>query len=580
MSVSFSPPVSFAALVFLFALSSVTFAAEASSGTNARSPPTQEQWMALADELDGRLHTALPVSSPCFEIVNGVHVGRNETECAIVQQGYTSPLFRSPRFSPRMFPHWETCQKTAAKCLLDSSQPNNSVAWEGVDCEQGSVSPYYIDVQSAIDVQIAFRFARETGAVLSVKASGHDYKGRSGAPGSLSLWTRNLNEMSYSANFVPEGGNESFSAITLGAGVPFEDVYAFADANNVTIIGGYHQTIAASGGWVMGGGHSVLSPVYGLGVDRVLQFRIVTPDGQLRVANKIQNPDLFWALRGGGGGTFGVVLESTMLVEPQMKLQIASVNFTQTPENAQQFLKLIVDQTLKWSNEGWGGHMRASGFINVNPLLTLEQAKESVQPAVDFALSQNGTAVVEELPSWQAFFSKYVVFVESAIGAPVILGTRLIPVDLFSTEAGKAKFLGVLDNVIAQFNITPGVVYATPFLFNHTEGSTSVTSAWRNSLWHMSYHGQWAYNSSVEEIRAQYELNSNMTQMLRDISPDSGAYLNEADVHEPNHEESFWGDNYPALLDIKRRYDPDGLLDCWQCVGWKGLEDERYKCYL
>jgi hypothetical protein len=45
-----------------------------------------------------------------------------------------------------------------------------------------------IDVQSAEDIQVAFQFARETGIALSIKASGHDYKGRSGTPGSLSLW--------------------------------------------------------------------------------------------------------------------------------------------------------------------------------------------------------------------------------------------------------------------------------------------------------------------------------------------------------------------------------------------------------
>lgn len=85
----------------------------------------------------------------------------------------------------------------------------------------------------------------------------------------------------------------------------------------------------------------MLSPVYGMGVDRVvsvlptyatllydltssiqLEFKVVTPDGQLRVANQCQNTDLFWALRGGGGGTFGVVLEATSRVEKQLTLQL------------------------------------------------------------------------------------------------------------------------------------------------------------------------------------------------------------------------------------------------------------------
>jgi hypothetical protein len=56
----------------------------------------------------------------------------------------------------------------------------------------------------------------------------------------------------------------------LQAGAYFQLIYDFAEANNITAIGGYHETIAASGGWVQGGGHSILSPNYGLGVDRVV----------------------------------------------------------------------------------------------------------------------------------------------------------------------------------------------------------------------------------------------------------------------------------------------------------------------
>jgi len=66
-----------------------------------------------------------------------------------------------------------------------------------------------------------------------------------------------------------------------------------------------------------GGGHSMLSNNFGLGADRVLQYRVVTPQGKTLTANACQNVDLFYALRGGGGGTFGVVMESTFLAEPR-----------------------------------------------------------------------------------------------------------------------------------------------------------------------------------------------------------------------------------------------------------------------
>jgi FAD/FMN-containing dehydrogenase len=72
----------------------------------------------------------------------------------------------------------------------------------------------------------------------------------------------------------------------------------------------------------------MLSNIYGLGADRVLQYRVVTPQGEYLTANACQNTDLFYALRGGGGGTFGVVMKSTFLAEPRpLPIQVYVILF-------------------------------------------------------------------------------------------------------------------------------------------------------------------------------------------------------------------------------------------------------------
>ncbi|KAM3424085.1 hypothetical protein BST61_g11365 [Cercospora zeina] len=66
---------------------------------------------------------------------------------------------------------------------------------------------------------------------------------------------------------------------------------------------------------------------------------------------------------------------------------------------------------------------------------------------------------------------------------------------------------------------------------------------------------------------------------LRQITPNSGAYLNEADVFEDNYPATFWGEeNYDRLLSIKRQIDPDNVFTCFGCIGWDS-GDERYGCY-
>lgn len=75
----------------------------------------------------------------------------------------------------------------------------------------------------------------------------------------------------------------------------------------------------------------MLSNNFGLGADRVLQYRVVTPQGKYLTANACQNTDLFYALRGGGGGTFGVVMESTFLAEPRpLTIQVYVILFVFT----------------------------------------------------------------------------------------------------------------------------------------------------------------------------------------------------------------------------------------------------------
>lgn len=75
------------------------------------------------------------------------------------------------------------------------------------------------------------------------------------------------------------------------------DLYMTADKHNRTVVGGGAKTVGL-GGYVTGGGHSILAPHYGLAADNVLEAEVVTPDGAILTVNEDQHPDLFWAIRG------------------------------------------------------------------------------------------------------------------------------------------------------------------------------------------------------------------------------------------------------------------------------------------
>lgn len=101
----------------------------------------------------------------------------------------------------------------------------------------------------------------------------------------------------------------------VGAGAKLIDMYRALAAKGVTVPAGSCPTVGVSG-LTLGGGHGVVSRAYGLTCDSLTQATLITADGKQVVANKSENKDLFWALRGAGNGNFGVVTELRFRTHP------------------------------------------------------------------------------------------------------------------------------------------------------------------------------------------------------------------------------------------------------------------------
>lgn len=135
---------------------------------------------------------------------------------------------------------------------------------------------------------------------LIVKGTGHDYIGRSIAPNSLSIWTHHMNGLEYhEGSFTPSGCWWSIegNAVTVETGIQTMELYEYLHRYNETVVGPGARTVRV-GGYLTGGGHSVLSSRNGLAADQVLEMEVVMPDGENIVANECQNEDVFWAMRG------------------------------------------------------------------------------------------------------------------------------------------------------------------------------------------------------------------------------------------------------------------------------------------
>jgi FAD binding domain-containing protein len=227
--------------------------------------------------------------------------------------------------------NWPACQATGKTCVLPL---NNTAIDADAKCEHGNLPAKMIDIQSLdtlySDIEAAFSYTRSTKTPLVIKNTGHDWKGRSSGPGSLALWTHKLQHptvpIKIDWSFTPAGCSDHPSEIVFhyGPGQQWGKAYEFADRNGLAIVGGTCGTVGIAG-WLQGGGHSPLSPIYGMGVDNVRQLEIITPKGGKVIANECQNSDLFFAMKGGGGGTFGVITSITYKAIEKHELQVCSI---------------------------------------------------------------------------------------------------------------------------------------------------------------------------------------------------------------------------------------------------------------
>ena len=169
--------------------------------------------------------------------------------------------------------------------------------------------------------------------------------GRNNAPSGLSLDVSRLGGVKVLEDFTPSlTGAESpvksvntiipavnkQAAVTFGVGISTQRLNNALHASKLFTMGAAHGTVTVAGGWGQMAGHGPLTSQYGLGVDQFLEFKVVIADGSLKIANKVSNTDLFWALRGGGGSTFGVVVEATVKAYRDVPITITSFTINST----------------------------------------------------------------------------------------------------------------------------------------------------------------------------------------------------------------------------------------------------------
>ena len=342
------------------------------------------------------------------------------------------------------------------------------------------------------------------------------------------------------------------------------------------ILSGTCQTVGIAGGYTSGGGHSLLNGIGGMAADAVLEWEVVTAAREHLVATPTNNTDMYWALTGGGAGTFGVVLSMTTKIFPEGPIGSGMLMFNATEpdywagvQDLWAYLPQFVDagpNTMDFSLTATGMQALA---ITV-PDRTAAEVKQLLRPLLD-ALENRSidyTYAPASSPTYLAYFDERFGAGTSGAGPSNIqLASRLIPRAGVLDPTQNAAIVAAMRAFVDAKHWSLGCHALNVKPSPHPDNA--VLPGWRDAVATCNIVSIWDWNQTFAANEAQKQtLVNTLIPGLEAATPGAGTYLNEVDPEwKGDWKKELYGVNYPRLLAIKDRYDPEHLLYAFTAVG-------------
>ena len=390
------------------------------------------------------------------------------------------------------------------------------------------------------DIQRCMRVASETGVTVAIKSGGHCFAG-------YSITDRNgfVVSLKNMANVTLKDGT-----VKVEAGASWGDVYAAMEDTEYVAVGGCVPAVGI-GGYILGGGYSMLSRAYGgLACDKAVEFTMVTADGDRIVkASQEENGDLFWALRGGGGGNFGVLVDVTLEVCARPKEFVWTRLTYDDADSTELCLNVVGSQLMQLPKE-LNLDMAIHGYSG-KKLLTLDAVysdhhEDKVKEALkSLHPGKSSSAVFHSYLKFVTEYSKRHGFVHQEIEPIYVKGAMIhsLPPDM-------AKYLSLLDippECLLEF------VHMGGDIQQHSQTSTAFP--YRSAQYSFYTYGRFHNAASREEV---LDFATSTYDDVKKFDCTLGSYVNYMDRHLKNWTRELYDVNYPRLCEVKEKWNPVG----------------------
>ncbi|OSS43294.1 hypothetical protein B5807_12134 [Epicoccum nigrum] len=567
---------------------------------NDSSWPSSADWNSFNNTINGSLLRTIPVASACW---SGNPFG-STVPCEVATDKWSNGTWHSQQ--PESIDYQVYANNT---CL-----PTGVFGFSAEKgCSIDAFPQYIVNATDEGHVAYAMKWASDRNIRITVKGTGHDLNGRSSGAYSLAIWTRNFNGIRREGAWTPSNSTNvtADDVLIVGSGQQWGNVLKFAISQGRVVTTGQDPSVGL-GGYIQGGGHGPLGRTYGLAVNQVLQMTVATATGKVLVANTAQNQDLFWALRGGGPGQYGVVTEyvikhypapnnvvfGSLAIKPRYGTNESHEASWNTTAAYLAHLPDLMDAQLAGAATASNGNAASKFFpdlasqqpfngIAVNQVFwafnTTPAAVEAlVQPVVARLNPGNSSNSSVEVSFSTSTFDNYTTFYSVISGDNVAGGESVTS----SRLLGRRELVGTpredviryLKNAMASQNATKGT-YATIGLQGGPGVHDTPEERWGALLptWRSAYLHFISTGATVDSIAAgspKKALNGaakwyedNREPMWREWAPDSGAYMNEANPFNKDFAKDYYGENYEKLRSIKAKYDPKESLFVLSGVG-------------